>query len=86
MTAATDTPRAPGGEESRHLRRDIGRIGLLFTGVGSIIGSGWLFGAMNAGIIAGPAAIFSWAIACSTPPSGTTSPTSTWSTVRRCTR
>ncbi|GLY87495.1 APC family permease [Actinoallomurus iriomotensis] len=63
MTAATDTSRAPGGEESRHLRRDIGRVGLLFTGVGSIIGSGWLFGAMNASIIAGPAAIFSWAIA-----------------------
>jgi amino acid transporter len=53
----------PGGGEGRHLRRDIGRIGLLFTGVGSIIGSGWLFGAMNASIIAGPSAIFSWAIA-----------------------
>ncbi|MFB9239729.1 APC family permease [Plantactinospora siamensis] len=45
------------------LRRDIGRIGLLFTAVGSIIGSGWLFGAMNAAQIAGPAAIFSWLIA-----------------------
>jgi amino acid transporter len=45
------------------LRRDIGRTGLLFAGVGSIIGSGWLFGAMNASIIAGPAAIFSWLIA-----------------------
>lgn len=45
------------------LRRDIGRIGLLFTGVGSIIGSGWLFGALEAANKAGPAAIFSWSIA-----------------------
>jgi amino acid transporter len=63
MTAPTNTGGPPGGGESRHLRRDIGRTGLLFAGVGSIIGSGWLFGAMNASIIAGPSAIFSWAIA-----------------------
>ncbi len=44
------------------MRRDIGRIGLLFAGIGSIIGSGWLFGALNASVIAGPAAIFSWVI------------------------
>ena len=57
-------PRGSGpGGEVRHLRRDIGRTGLLFTGVGSIIGSGWLFGAMNASIIAGPAAIISWVVA-----------------------
>jgi amino acid transporter len=48
--------------EERRLRRDIGVIGLLFASVGSIIGSGWLFGAMNASGIAGPAAIFSWLI------------------------
>ena len=36
---------------------------LLFAGVGSIIGSGWLFGALNASRMAGPAAIFSWALA-----------------------
>jgi amino acid transporter len=44
------------------LRRDVGLIGLLFASVGSIIGSGWLFGAMNASILAGPAAMISWAI------------------------
>jgi amino acid transporter len=44
------------------LRRHIGPVGLLFTGVGSIIGSGWLFGALNASRLAGPAAILSWAI------------------------
>jgi len=46
----------------RGLRRDVGRIGLLFTGVGSIIGSGWLFGALTAGQIAGPASIVSWTL------------------------
>ncbi len=60
MTSTAErSDKAPG----RHFRRDIGRIGLLFTGVGSIIGSGWLFGALNASQQAGPAAIFSWLIA-----------------------
>ncbi|WP_051897643.1 APC family permease [Sciscionella sediminilitoris] len=44
------------------LRRDIGRRSLLFTGVGSIIGSGWLFSSLEAARIAGPGAIFSWLI------------------------
>jgi amino acid transporter len=44
------------------LRRDIGVIGLLFASVGSIIGSGWLFGALTAAQLAGPAAIISWII------------------------
>ncbi len=61
---ATATTRSgPAAGEERRLRRDIGKVGLLFTAVGSIIGSGWLFGAMNAAQIAGPAAIFSWLIA-----------------------
>jgi amino acid transporter len=42
------------------LRRDVGRTALLFTSVGSVIGSGWLLGALNATQIAGPAAIISW--------------------------
>ena len=45
------------------LRRTVGPIGLLFAAIGSIIGSGWLFGAFNASRIAGPAALFSWLIA-----------------------
>ncbi len=49
-------------DSSPNMRRDIGTVGLLFAGVGSIIGSGWLFGALNASEIAGPAAIFSWLI------------------------
>jgi amino acid transporter len=44
------------------MRRDVGRVGLLFASVGSIIGSGWLFGALNASLIAGPASIISWVL------------------------
>src|SRR5919201_4667988 len=50
-------------ERTAHrLRREVGFIGLLFTSVGSIIGSGWLFGALTASQIAGPAALISWVI------------------------
>ena len=44
------------------LKRDAGRIGLLFSSIGGMVGSGWLFGALNAAKIAGPAAIISWII------------------------
>jgi amino acid transporter len=56
------TPHAPRGPEHVTLRRDVGVIGLLFASVGSIIGSGWLFGALTAAQLAGPAAILSWVI------------------------
>ena len=45
--------------EGKPMRRDIGTIGLLFAGVGSIIGSGWLFGALNASTAPGPSEVFS---------------------------
>ncbi|MES9525647.1 APC family permease [Streptomyces capoamus] len=48
--------------ESGGLRRDVGLIGLMWASVGSIIGSGWLFGAEKAVVAAGPAAIISWVI------------------------
>jgi amino acid transporter len=60
MTTLKERPTT--GPSGGTMRRDIGVIGLLFAGIGSIIGSGWLFGAMNASEIAGPAAIFSWVI------------------------
>jgi amino acid transporter len=53
---------AAGSGDDNRLKKDFGTIGLLFTAVGSIIGSGWLFGALKASQIAGPAAIFSWVI------------------------
>lgn len=34
----------------------------MFTSVGSVIGSGWLLGALNATQVAGPAAIISWVV------------------------
>jgi amino acid transporter len=43
-------------------KREFGRVALLFTSIGSVIGSGWLLGALNATKVAGPAAIISWVI------------------------
>jgi amino acid transporter len=60
----TVTGRPADAPEARKpgLRREIGFIGLLWASAGSIIGSGWLFGAQEALIAAGPAAIISWCI------------------------
>src|SRR5438270_6825841 len=58
MAAMGETMR-PG---QRKLRREIGFVALMFASVGSIIGSGWLLGALNAAKVAGPAALVSWAI------------------------
>ncbi len=44
------------------IRREVGPVALMFTGLGSIIGSGWLFGAWRAAQLAGPSAIYSWLI------------------------
>src|SRR5439155_27211400 len=53
------TPR----EESVGLKRSVGFYGLMFISLGSIIGSGWLLGALNAAKVAGPASILSWLLA-----------------------
>ena len=47
---------------ARKLRRDIGFFGLLFASLGSIIGAGWLFGALYASSLAGPASVISWVL------------------------
>jgi amino acid transporter len=52
----------PAGAARPGLRREIGFIGLLWASGGSIIGSGWLFGAQGALATAGPAAMISWVI------------------------
>jgi len=44
------------------LKRDVGLLPLFMVSAGSVIGSGWLLGALNASIAAGPASIISWAI------------------------
>ncbi|MFB9927825.1 APC family permease [Amycolatopsis halotolerans] len=60
-TTEQQAPAAVAGDDKR-LKKHFGPIGLLFTAVGSIIGSGWLFGALKAAQLAGPAAIVSWVI------------------------
>ncbi|MFC9331935.1 APC family permease [Kitasatospora sp. NPDC057015] len=45
-----------------HYRRSLGTISLTAVGLGSIIGSGWLFGAERAARLAGPASIVAWVI------------------------
>lgn len=63
MTApTTEAPRKVEVKLDTGLKRDVGKLSLLFTGVGAIIGSGWLFGALYASQIAGPASVFSWVL------------------------
>src|SRR5882672_9876773 len=50
------------GRESTELSRTIGFWGLTFVSLGSIIGSGWLLGALNAAVVAGPASLISWVL------------------------
>ena len=62
MSAVTEA-RPPGApRRSTALKREVGLIGLLWASMGSIIGSGWLFGAQKGLMAAGPAAIISWVI------------------------
>jgi amino acid transporter len=58
-TTGTTAGKGAGG----HLRRDVGFWGLLFVSLGSIIGSGWLLGALTAATLAGPASLLSWVLA-----------------------
>jgi amino acid transporter len=59
MAVRTEAGEAAAG---RKLHRDVSTIGLLFVCLGSVIGSGWLFGALYAAQIAGPASIISWVL------------------------
>ena len=49
-----------GAPVAGRLKRSVGFFGLMFVSLGSIIGSGWLLGALNAAEQAGPASILSW--------------------------
>src|SRR5580765_1992384 len=57
-TTTTD----PAGTGTSHLTRSIGFWGLTFVSLGSIIGSGWLLGALNAAVVAGPGSLVSWVL------------------------
>ncbi|MGT2462173.1 APC family permease [Sinomonas atrocyanea] len=52
-----------GVRQGRPLKRVMGFWGLMFVSLGSIIGSGWLLGALGAAKSAGPASIISWVLA-----------------------
>ena len=54
----TDVNGAPSG-----LRRNVGLTSLMFISLGSIIGSGWLLGALTAAKAAGGASLVSWVLA-----------------------
>ncbi|MGI8571019.1 MAG: APC family permease [Solirubrobacteraceae bacterium] len=49
--------------DTGHLQRTVGLRGLTMISLGSIIGSGWLLGALNAAKSAGPASLLSWILA-----------------------
>lgn len=53
----------PGRAHDEGLKREVGFLGLMWASEGSIIGSGWLFGALLATELAGPASIISWGVA-----------------------
>ena len=44
------------------IRRELGSIALMLTGLGSIIGSGWLFGAWRVAGLAGSSAVWAWVL------------------------
>ncbi|MER8098965.1 APC family permease [Kitasatospora sp. NPDC094016] len=54
-------PESPTASHQNY-RRSLGTISLTAVGLGSIIGSGWLFGAERAARLAGPASILAWVI------------------------
>ena len=49
--------------DAEGLDRGVGFLGLLWASEGSIIGSGWLFGALVAATYAGPSALIGWIVA-----------------------
>jgi amino acid transporter len=46
----------------RHMKREIGLVGLTFVAVGAVLGSGWLFAPLLASQKAGPASLVAWLI------------------------
>src|SRR5436309_9153432 len=65
MADVATPPSAPAPEvalDADGLDRGVGFLGLLWSSEGSIIGSGWLLGALAAASIAGPSALIGWVI------------------------
>lgn len=62
MSTSTEATGQAKGRSGASLARDVGLIGMLWASVGSIIGSGWLFGAQEGLVNAGPAVVISWVV------------------------
>jgi amino acid transporter len=60
QTTAPEGPTRNAELNADGLDRGVGFLGLLWSSEGSIIGSGWLFGALAAAVIAGPSAVIGW--------------------------
>jgi amino acid transporter len=60
---ATPAAPPPAALDAEGLERGVGFLGLLWASEGSIIGSGWLFGALVAASYAGPSALIGWVVA-----------------------
>ncbi|HWD74376.1 MAG TPA: APC family permease [Solirubrobacteraceae bacterium] len=64
--AVTEPPRTGRAQEpvleAEGLDRGVGFLGLLWASETSIIGSGWLFGAFGAAVLAGPSALLGWVL------------------------
>ncbi len=61
-TTPTGASAPPEGATEYHLHRKVGLRPLTLVSLGSIIGSGWLLGALHAAKIAGAASLISWII------------------------
>jgi len=62
MASPSNVASSPLGGNGQ-FKRTVGFYGLMFISLGSIIGSGWLLGALNAAKVAGPASLISWVLA-----------------------
>jgi amino acid transporter len=62
-TAEPPSPVGAAAAAGPALRPHLGLVGLTFVSLGSIIGSGWLLGALTAAKVAGPASLIAWALA-----------------------
>src|ERR1700756_368218 len=66
LMAVTEPPRTGRAQEpvleAEGLDRGVGFLGLLWASETSIIGSGWLFGAFGAAVLAGPSALLGWVL------------------------
>ena len=62
MAKTSPTGQAQTAAGSQHLHRAVGLRGLTFISLGTMIGSGWLLGALTAAKVAGGASLISWII------------------------